>query len=301
MKTTHRTLNHIALLALFATTTTVLRAEPAGIIARVDGEDVPVGTLKPFFEDLSERDRTALEANPALLNQTVRNVILRRLLMKEALATGWDKRPEVLERIERAQEAVVLESYIREITKPPSDFPTDKQIADLYEAGKGELVIPEQVELAQIYVPLPRDADKVQTAAARALVDQVKAGLAAQGAEFLDVAQEMAARGPVRGGALGLLALDSLQPEVREVVAPLAKGAVTPPIELADGFYFVKVLDRKPSRMPPLDEVKDRLADVLREQRARQNLDAYLARLQQQHPVSINELSLEAVLKKSAQ
>ncbi|GAB4175754.1 MAG: peptidylprolyl isomerase PEB4 [Terrimicrobiaceae bacterium] len=275
------------------------RAQDSGIIARVSGEDVTAATLAPFFDGLSAQERKALEENPALLSQTVRNVILRRLLMKEALASGWDKKPEVQERLEQVKDAVVLESYLAELTRPPAGFPSDKEVQEIYEARKAELVVPKQLRLAQIYVPQTESADKVQAAAAKALVDQVQAKLKAPNADFAKIADEANAgrTGTAPGGEIGWVAQDSLQPEVRKAVEALKAGAVAGPVQLDDGFYFVKVLEIKDSRTATLEEVKPRIVDLLREQRIRQNREAYLAKLQQQHPMSLNELQLPVLLK----
>jgi len=279
-------------------TATPLVAQDTGIIAKVADEEVTAATLAPFFANLSESDRQALKENPALLSQAVRNVIVRRLLMKEALASGWDKRPEVEKQMEQAREAVVIEAYLNEVAKVPEGYPADKEVVEVYEARKAELVIPKQLELAQIYIPQSANADKVQAAAAKALSDQVEKKLKS-GADFATVARETSQEkvSANNGGTVGWVALTNLQPEIRKAVEGLGKGAVTPPIKLEDGIYFVKVLDTKDARAATLEEVKPRLVEALRTQRARMNREAYLNRVQQQNPMAIDELSLGKLVK----
>ncbi len=274
-------------------------AQDARIIARVADEDVTSATIAPFFADLSDADRKTLAENPALLNQTVRNAIMRRLLLKEALASGWDKKPEVAERLEKVQEAVVLEAYLNKVTEPPAGFPSDKDISEIYDARKSEMKVPKQLLLSQIYIPQATDPDKIQAAAAKVLLDQVQAKLKAPGVDFADVATEFSQekQTAAKGGEIGWVALESLQPEVRSAVANLAKGTISSPIVLPDGFYIVKVNDIREARTPTLDEVKDQIADALREQRKQQNMEAYLAKVRQQYPMSINELSLTELIK----
>jgi parvulin-like peptidyl-prolyl isomerase len=291
----------ILLTSLFAgMTATSLFAQESKIIARVADEDVTAATIAPFFADLTEKDRKALQENPALLNQTARNAILRRLLMKEALAAGWDKRPEVAERMEKVQEAVVLESYLQEITAPPAGFPSDKEVAEVYEARKSELKVPRQLLLAQIYVPQAEDADKIQLAAAKVLLDQIQAKLKAPNSDFAKIASESSQekQSAAKGGEIGWLAVESLQPEVRKVVSTMTKGAVSAPIQMPDGFYIIKVQDIREARTPTLEEIKPQITDALRQQRSQQNMEAYLAKVRQQYPMSINELSLTELIKK---
>jgi parvulin-like peptidyl-prolyl isomerase len=291
--------SHI-LLSLLVASLPFAHAQETKIIARVADEDVTTSTLAPFFADLTDKEREALKENPALLNQTARNAILRRLLMKEALAAGWDKKPEVAERIEKVQEAVVLESYLQQITAPPAGYPSDKEVTEVYESRKAEMKVPKQVLLSQIYVPQAEDADKIQTAAAKVLLDQIQAKLKAPNADFAQIAAESSQekQTAAKGGEIGWLAIDSLQPEVRKVVNTLPKGAVSAPIQMPDGFYIIKVQDIREARTPTLEEVKPQIAEALREQRARQNMEAYLAKVRQQYPMSINELSLTELIKK---
>lgn len=276
-----------------------LHAQESKIIARVADEDVTSATIAPFFADLSEADRKVLAENPALLNQTVRNAILRRLLMKEALASGWDKKPEVKERIEKVQEAVVLEAYLQEVTAPPAGFPSEKEITDVYESRKADLKVPRQLLLSQIYIPQAEDADKVQAAAAKVLMDQVQAKLKAPNADFAAIASEFSQekQTAANGGEIGWIAVESLQPEVRKAVASLPKGAVSAPVQMPDGFYIVKVNDIREERTPELKEVRDQIVEALKQQRTRQNLEAYLAKVRAQYPMSINELSLPELIK----
>ncbi len=274
-------------------------AQDSRIIARVADEDVTSATIAPFFADLSDNDRKALADNPALLNQTVRNAILRRLLVKEALASGWDKKPEVAARLEKVQEAVVLEAYLKKVTEPPAGFPSDKEIVGIYDERKSEFRVPKQLFLSQIYIPQASDPDKIQAAAAKVLLDQVQTKLKAPGADFAAIATEFSQekQTAAKGGEIGWVAFDSLQPEVRAGVAKLAKGGISAPLTLPDGFYIVKVNDIREARTPSLEEVKTQIADALRQQRSQQNLEAYLAKVRQQYPMSINELSLPELIK----
>ena len=65
---------------------------------------------------------------------------------------------------------------------------------------------------------------------------------------------------------------------------------------MGDGWYLVKVLDIKESRPATFDEVKPQLVQLLRTERTRMNREAYLAKLQQQNPIALNELALSKLL-----
>ncbi|MCX7869061.1 MAG: peptidyl-prolyl cis-trans isomerase, partial [Terrimicrobiaceae bacterium] len=288
----------LPILALAACLAAPLQAQD--IIARAGTETLTADALKPYFEGLAEEQLAALAANPQLLNQAVRAALVEKLVLKEANAAGWEKRPDVAARLARVKDSALAEIYLQEVSRAPVGYPPEAEVRELYEERKADLKIPKQYELAQIYIAGKGEgASKVEAAAHKARVEAVLAKLQAPGADFSAVAAEMSdeSTSGSRGGRLGWLAESSLRPEVREAVAKLGKGQTSPPLKLADGTYIVKVLDIREERTATFDEVKDRLAAALRDQRARNNRESYLATLLQNNPVSVNELSLEELVK----
>ncbi len=266
------------------------------VIARVGETEIRAAQVKPYLDNLSEQDREALEKNPAALSQAVRALIVQQQLFKEALAVGWEKTPEVVEQIERNRQGVIAESYIQSVARVPDSFPSDDEIRSVYEAKKADLKVPGQLRLAQVYVAIPKDADKPAQEKAKARADEV--AKAAKSGDFAALARSKSdeRESAARGGEVGWLAESQIRPEIRSKVAGLAKGTVTEPIRLGDGWYVVKVLDTKEPHTATLDEVKDQLARALRAERARANRETYLTKLQQQSPVALDEIGLGKLL-----
>jgi len=266
-------------------------------IARVGDEEIGPEKIRAYFDNLSADDRAALEKNPAALTQAVRALIMQQLLFKEAQAAGWDKQPEVIERLERSRQGVIVESYLETITKVPDSYPSDAEIKAAFDAKKDALILPRQLQLAQIFVA-QEGADKAAADKAKQGIDDIAKKLKQPNADFAAIARAESdeRESAARGGEVGWLAEASLQPGIRAKVSALAKGAVSEPIALQDGWYVIKVIDVRESRPATLEEVKPRLSQLLRTERARANREAYLAKLQQQHPVALNELALAKLL-----
>jgi peptidylprolyl isomerase len=87
-------------------------------------------------------------------------------------------------------------------------------------------------------------------------------------------------------------------PGIRSAVT-LAKEGVSEPIRLDDGWHLLKVLETKPAFTRPLAEARESIATQLRADRARANRQAYLTKLLEQNPPTINELALPKVLAKA--
>jgi parvulin-like peptidyl-prolyl isomerase len=266
------------------------------LIARVGDQEIKSAQVAPYLENLSGPDRAALLKNPAALSQAVRTLILQQILLKEAIAAGWDKTPEVAEQLDRLRQGAIAETYLQSIAKVPEGFPSEEEIKTVYEARKSELQVPTQIRLAQIFIAVPKDAPKEAQDKVKARIDEV--AKAAKAGDFAAVAREKSEERETasRGGEVGWLAENQIQPEIRSKVAALSKGSVSEPIRLADGWYVVKVLEVKEAHTATLDEVKDQLVKLLRTERARANREAYLSKLQQQNPIALDELGLSKLL-----
>lgn len=282
-------------------TAAVMAALPASLhaadaVAQVDGTQITVEQLRPLFAGLDDRQRAALEKDPTQLNQAIRTFLIQQIVLKEALAKNWDKQAAVTEELQRLRDNVIVQSYLRSLAQPPESFPTDAEIQAAYDANKAALVVPKQLQLAQIFVALPKGADKAATDKAQQKLDAIQKDISS--GDFAAVAKSSSDEqaSAARGGEIGWLAETQIQPGIRESVAGIAKGGVSKPIRLDDGWHVIKVLDVKDSHTASLDEVRDALAQRLRSERLKANSEAYIATLMQQHPISINELAITKVL-----
>jgi parvulin-like peptidyl-prolyl isomerase len=272
-------------------------ADPV-VIARVGDTDIKADEIKPYLDKLSSADRDALAKNPSALNQAVRKLIIQQLVYKEAISSGWDKQPDVIKQLDQVRQNAIAETYIQSVAKVPDGYPSADDIQAAYDAKKALLILPRQLRLAQIYIPRPTQDDKAALAKAEARLDAAVKNLKQPNADFLAVGQAIAndPENGARAGEIGWVAETNLQPEIRSRIAGLTKNAVTDTIKQPDGWYILKVLEVKESRQATLDEVSDQLARALRSERARLNQEAYLTKLQQQNPVSINELDLSKLV-----
>lgn len=279
-------------------------ADPGGadssVIARVGDTEVKLDEIRASIESLDARDQAALARDPSLLAQTVRTILMRRVVLKEALAKHWDQEPAVATLIQRARDNTVVESYLQSVSKPPESYPSEAELQAAYEARKSQLLVPRQFHLAQIFIALPRNADKTTTEKAQAKLDTVKKSVRQTAADFSAIAKANSEEPETgtRGGDLGWLTENQIQPEVRTQLGSLAKNSVSEPIRLDDGWHILKVVEIKEPYTPTLEEIRSALAQQLRNEKTQSNSQAYLAKLLQQTPVAINELALSKLLNK---
>jgi parvulin-like peptidyl-prolyl isomerase len=276
-------------------------ATDSAVIARIGDTEVKIDDIRASIESLDARDQAALARDPSLLNQVVRTFLVRRIVLKEALAKKWDQDAAVAAQIQRARDNTIVETYLQSVSKPVDTYPSDAELQTAYETKRAQLLVPRQFRLAQIFIALPKTADKATTDKAQTKLEAVKKSLHQTGADFAVIAKANSeeAESAARGGEIGWLTETQVQPEVRPQVTSLSKNAASEPIRLEDGWHILKVLDIKEAYTPTLDEIRSQLVQQLRNEKTQSNSQAYLAKLLQQSPVAINELALSKVLNKT--
>jgi len=145
-----------------------------------------------------------------------------------------------------------------------------------------------QINLAQILVAVPDDADAEQIAARQARAEAVLARVRA-GEDFAALARELSdAADKANGGQLGLRSVGRYPPLFVEASQKLAVGEVSGLLRSGAGFHILKLLDRPAAGLPlPSATTQSRARHILlrpgpqlSETAARERLDALRQQLQ---------------------
>ncbi len=264
------------------------------VVARIGDTEITVADLRPILDSLDVRERAALQGDAVAVNRIVRSLIVQQLLYKQAMTDGYDKRPGVQKRLEQARQGAIAEGYLQSSTRVPESYPTEEEVKAFYETNQSALTLPRQLRLAQIFVALPEGASEVETIQIQRKAADLRRRLDEPKADFsvLARAESEEPQSAGRGGEIGLLAENLIQPEVLEAVRNLKVGGVSEPVRLPGGWHIVKVLEVQEPRVATLDEIRPQVVERLRSQRELLNREEFLNRLLQESPVAINELVL---------
>jgi parvulin-like peptidyl-prolyl isomerase len=292
------TLLATTVLATALTGFSALAEDSADVIARVGDSEITATDLAPYLANLSAAQKEALAKDPAAFNQFLRTLIVQRLLLKEATAAKWADQPEVVKALDQMRNNAIAQGYLASNAKVPTDYPTEADIQAAYDANKNILIVPRQFHLAQIFIAAPKDSDKTP-----AKLAAVEKALKSPSADFAKIATANSdeANSAAKGGEIGWLGEEQLQPDIRKAVTTLKKGAVSAPVRLADGWHILKMLEIKEPYTASLSELHDQIAQRLREEKAKQLAQEYVAQLLKDNPVAINEIAVSQLFKKSAQ
>jgi peptidylprolyl isomerase len=262
------------------------------VVARVGDANLSASDIRDYIATLSPRDQAAVLKDPALLTQAVRLLLADRLVLQETQAKKWDQQPKVAARLERVRQAAVVELYLASVSTPPSDYPSDEDLQKVYDANRDSFLMPRQFQVAQIFIPLAKNADNATEEKAKKSVDEIQRKLKAPGADFAAIANEY---GVANGGDLGWLVETQIRPEVRSQLVGLAKGASSEPVRLDDGWHILKLSDTKASYTRTLPEMREQLVQQMRAERAKVLRQAYLAELTKRNPPILNEIALAKI------
>lgn len=276
-------------------------APPPDVIGQAGSLRVTAAEVKDTLAALGDAGAAAA-GDPVAAGQLVRSLLAQRLLLREAEAAGYERRPETVARLARAREVALTESWLESVSAPPAAYPSEAELKAAYESARPQLALPRTWRLAQIFVALPKDAGTEAAAVAEQKLTSIRQALRDKTADFAALAAQHSeeADSAGRGGEIGWLEENRIQPAILERLSGLKVEAVTEPVRLDDGWHIVKLLDVREPRTPPLEEVRRGLVQRLRAEKARANREAHLAALLRRHPVAINELALAELLRAAA-
>lgn len=268
------------------------------IVGKLGAVEMKTSEAMKLLDAQSPQTRIQVAASQANLDRFVRAQLVREVVLAEALSTGWDKRPEVLEAINQAKERIVTSAYMNDRAKPPADFPGDGEIRAFYQANPAQFTTPKQYRIAQIYLSAPDGSDPARLAAAKKQAEEI-AALTRSGADFAKLAEARSedAQSAPRGGDIGWMAETQLAPEIRAALSPLAKNQVSSPVKLPPGWHLMKLLDTRAGSLRPLDEVRDAIVAALRANRTRENAAKYADEILRKTPPELNEIELSKLWK----
>ncbi len=144
---------------------------------------------------------------------------------------------------------------------------SDAELETFYRENEQRLTIPEQVRVRHILLtwkPLGKPDD-------RAALREQMAGILKQardGADFGELAKAHSEdSSAANGGDVGLFPRGQMVAAFDEAAFALQPGEISEVVETPYGVHIIKMEERQPAELLPLDEVRERLRDYLRGER----------------------------------
>ncbi|MDR1661707.1 MAG: SurA N-terminal domain-containing protein, partial [Azoarcus sp.] len=135
----------------------------------------------------------------------------------------------------------------------------------------GDYARPEERRVRHIMIEAAPDAGESTLAKAKGKIDEIAAALRQDPSRFPELAKKESQDAGTKneGGDLGLIARGQMVRAFDEAAFALEQGEISGPVRTGHGFHLIQVLEIRPGGdKRPLEEVREEIADELREQAA---------------------------------
>ena len=257
-------------IALFAASlviavTAVAQEAPQPTAAVVNGEIITAEKLDSLYASIpvAMRDQYEKSGGKKLF---LDNYIAKRLLIQEAMKSGFDERPDVKAALEAARESALFDRYIREVIA--ADVLPESEVRKFYDDNIKDFNMGEQVKVRHIVI----GTNKRTKEEALRMIEPIFAELQAlrityppqhEGSReifarrFADVARRHSEDGvAAEGGDLGWVNRGQLDPEFEKTAFAVPAGVMSGIVSSPFGYHIIFVDDKKPAGPRPYEEVR---------------------------------------------
>jgi peptidyl-prolyl cis-trans isomerase C len=233
------------------------------VVAIVDGEKITERDLAAAEPDLAQ----ALQQFPAdaRMDALVKGVIDIHLMAKAARDSGLDKDPEMVATLAFVQAKALRNAFL---TKKLDAVVTDAAIKARYDEEVAKYVPEDEVHAVHILVNSEDEA--------KAIIEQLD-----QGGDFAAIAKEKSTDpgSGQSGGDLGWFGKGQMVKPFEDAAFALEAGQYTKtPVKSDFGWHVIKVLEKRKSAPPTLDQRKDDIARQLSREAILAEIDALHAK-----------------------
>ena len=153
---------------------------------------------------------------------------------------------------------------------------TDSEIENYYEDNTARFKEPEQIKASRIYLPFEDQEKDIVRNEANDLLDQIKGGQ-----DFGELARLYSKdeKSP-ESGDWGLYEWKSLSQQEQDEINRLSQDEVSDILEIEEGLVILKVTEKIPEATQPLEAVKERITNILKDEKARQMAEEEISRLE---------------------
>lgn len=249
---------------------------PAGlVIAEVAEEKI---TLAQFIRRVNLDKVRQLPDTMALraMRHLLEDDLLRILLKVEALARGYDHRPEIQRELDRVRGNLAVDLLLSRVVFAKLKV-GDDEVESYYQLHPQEFTVPEAVKVSLIVVQTEEEARTVM-------------GELQNGRDFAALARKTSkdTTSAAVGGEVGWISKGRVLPDVEKVVFSLKEGEVG----LATtntASYVIRVDERKEAQLKPLGEVREQARRSAAREKSQQTLKKWVVQLREASVVEIDE------------
>jgi len=164
-----------------------------------------------------------------------------------------------------------LEKFITEKFVNKTAIP-EKEIKQFYDSHPDMFKQLEQVKASHILIKVKPDATQAEQDEALKKIKEIQAKQK-KGEDFAELAKNSSeCPSSSKGGDLGYFSRGQMVPPFEAAAFALKPGEVSDIVKTEFGYHLIKVTDKKPESTIPFDQIKDRLAQYLKQEKVQKEI-----------------------------
>jgi peptidyl-prolyl cis-trans isomerase C len=219
-------------------------------VATVNGKPIPAAKVDQFVKQVVAQGKQT--DSPQLREAIKKELISREIMIQEADRQGVANRPDVKMALENARQSIVINAMLQDyLKKNPVKDADIKAEYDKIKLQMGD----KEYHARHILVGTEEEA--------KAIIAKLKGG-----AKFEELAKQSKDGSAANGGDLDWAAPGSYVPEFSAALVKLNKGQITDtPVKTQFGYHVIKLEDTRPTKLPPLEEIKQQVGEQVQQRR----------------------------------
>ncbi len=261
---------------------TVVKQEAPAVVSEGMAADVlaQVGSWKITTNEFKERLNAVkevvpdfnpddLESKKMVLDELVR----QQLVVMDADQSGLSKQKDILDAVEEFRRSVIVREVTRKLVENVNV--TEEEAKAFYEAQKANLIKPVEWHIREIVVEDQLKANEMLTEVLK-------------GSDFAEMArQNSKGKTAAQGGDLGFISQEPFA-EMAPIILALEVGKTSNVFKGPEGFYIVKLEEKKGGEQISYNEIKQDIDQKLKADKQQQVILDYLKKLEEKVQVKIN-------------
>jgi len=288
------------------------------IVAVVNDEVITLSQYKATHEELLQSLRAQLQGEEfrkqyeSLRKNILENMIMEVLLLQEAKKQGINVNEQVnvaIKKIKEDNDIQTDEDLRRELAKQGMDLESfrkrmeeeilkqniifsevgrslvvdDTDVVNYYKQHPDEFTVPLEYTLSAIYLSTEVKSEEEFLAKKKEIDEKIAAG-----EDFASLAGEYS-EGPEKEsqGDLGSFKEGELAENLRQAVEDLKEGETTSWIEISNGWYLLKMRERKESHLQTFEEARKTIEEKLYQEQQDKKYKEFMTKLRERSFVKI--------------
>jgi peptidyl-prolyl cis-trans isomerase C len=264
------------------------------VLAETARAKVTKGDLDVEVSRLPEKDVPDMLSSATRLGTLVENILVNKTLAAEARKSGLDRDPKVQRDIEMQIDRVLAKHRSQEILRTAPEIDLQGKARQEYLVNTHRFKVPANYRLWHTLVRF----DATSKTQARIKAEKIREEVV-KGGDIQKIAKEFSddPTASRSGGVNVAVPIASVNPPIAKAIEKLKTGDVAPVIEVADGFFVVKIVEILPERTPKFDEIKPDLIQDARVTYLSTHFENYIAAIKSDSTLKTNVDALEAIRK----